>query len=142
MAIAALVIFVGAYALLVADRIHRTKVALGGAGLMLLLHISDAEKAFFSLHTGVEWNVIFLLFGMMVIVSVLRQTGVFEYVAIWAAKRSRGRPYLLMVLLVLLTAVASALLDNVTPLTWGLREVLQYAEVLLNKDVTVCMVPG
>jgi Na+/H+ antiporter NhaD/arsenite permease-like protein len=113
-AIAALVIFVGAYALLVADRIHRTKVALGGAGLMLLLHISDAEKAFFSLHTGIEWNVIFLLFGMMVIVSVLRQTGVFEYVAIWAAKRSRGRPYLLMVLLALLTAFASALLDNVT----------------------------
>ena len=114
MAIAALVIFVGAYALLVADRIHRTKVALGGAALMLLLHITDAEKAFFSLHTGVEWNVIFLLFGMMVIVSVLRQTGVFEYVAIWAAKRSRGRPYVLMILLVLLTAFASALLDNVT----------------------------
>jgi Na+/H+ antiporter NhaD/arsenite permease-like protein len=113
-AIAALVIFVGAYALLVRDRIHRTKVALGGAGLMLLLHITDAQRAFFDLHTGIEWNVIFLLFGMMVIVSVLRQTGVFEFVAIWAAKRSRGRPYVLMVLLVLLTAVASALLDNVT----------------------------
>ncbi len=114
MSIAALVIFAGAYALLVTDRIHRTKVALAGAGLMLLLHVTDAEKAFFDLHTGIEWNVIFLLFGMMVIVSVLRKTGVFEYVAIWAAKRSRGRPYVLMVLLVLLTAVASALLDNVT----------------------------
>jgi Na+/H+ antiporter NhaD/arsenite permease-like protein len=113
-AIIAIVIFVAAYAFLVADRIHRTKVALVGAALMLLLHISDADKAFFDAHTGIEWNVIFLLFGMMVIVSVLRQTGVFEYVAIWAAKRSRGRPYLLMVLLVLLTAVASALLDNVT----------------------------
>ena len=114
MAIAAIVIFVAAYVLLVTEKIHRTKVALGGAALMLLLHITDAEKAFFDLHTGVEWNVIFLLFGMMVIVSVLRQTGVFEYVAIWAAKRSRGRPYLLMILLVLLTAFASALLDNVT----------------------------
>ncbi len=114
MAIAAIVIFVAAYVLLVTEKVHRTKVALGAAGLMLLLHISDAEKAFFSLHTGIEWNVIFLLFGMMVIVSVLRQTGVFEYVAIWAAKRSRGRPYLLMILLVLLTAIASALLDNVT----------------------------
>jgi anion transporter len=113
-AIAAIIIFVAAYALLVTEKIHRTKVALGGAALMLILHITDAEKAFFSLHTGVEWNVIFLLFGMMVIVSVLRQTGIFEYVAIWAAKRSRGRPYLLMVLLVLLTAFASALLDNVT----------------------------
>ena len=114
MAIVAIVIFVAAYVLLVTEKIHRTKVALGGAALMLLLHITDAEKAFFDLHTGIEWNVIFLLFGMMVIVSVLRQTGVFEYVAIWAAKRSRGRPYLLMILLVLLTAFASALLDNVT----------------------------
>ena len=114
MAIVALVIFAGAYALLVTDRIHRTKVALGGAGLMLLLRITDSDKAFFDLHTGIEWNVVFLLFGMMVIVSVLRQTGVFEYVAIWAAKRSRGRPYVLMILLVLLTASASALLDNVT----------------------------
>ncbi|MFI6928450.1 SLC13 family permease [Nonomuraea spiralis] len=51
---------------------------------------------------------------MMVIVGVLKETGVFEYLAIWAAKRARGRPFRLMVLLVLITAVASALLDNVT----------------------------
>jgi Na+/H+ antiporter NhaD/arsenite permease-like protein len=89
-------------------------VALGGAGLMLLLHITDAEGAFFSTDSGIDWNVIFLLLGMMVIVSVLRRTGVFEYVAIWAAKRARGRPYRLMVMLVVLTASASALLDNVT----------------------------
>ena len=57
---------------------------------------------------------IFLLFGMMVIVSVVKQTGLFEFLAIWVAQRSRGRPYRLMVLLVVLTAVASALLDNVT----------------------------
>ncbi len=84
---------------------HRTKVALAGAGLMLLLRITDAEHAFFDEHTGIEWNVIFLLLGMMVIVSVLRRTGVFEYVAIWCAKRSRGRPYRLMVMLCVLTAV-------------------------------------
>ena len=81
---------------------------------MLLLHITDAEAAFFSEDSGIEWNVIFLLLGMMVIVSVLRQTGVFEYVAIWCAKRSRGKPYRLMVMLCVLTAAASALLDNVT----------------------------
>ncbi len=85
-----------------------------GAGLVLLLHVSDAEAAFFSEDSGIEWNVIFLLLGMMVIVSVLRQTGIFEYVAIWCAKRSRGRPYRLMVMLCVLTAVASAVLDNVT----------------------------
>jgi Na+/H+ antiporter NhaD/arsenite permease-like protein len=55
-----------------------------------------------------------LLLGMMIIVSVLRQTGVFEYTAIWAAKRARGSPLRIMILLVLVTAIASALLDNVT----------------------------
>jgi len=74
----------------------------------------DTQVAFFSEETGVDWNVIFLLLGMMVIVSVIKQTGVFDYVAIWAAKRARGRPFAVMVLLVLITAVASALLDNVT----------------------------
>ncbi len=113
-AIAALLIFVGAYVLLAADKIHRTKVVLVGAGLMLLLRITDAEKAFFHEETSIEWNVIFLLLGMMMIVSVLRRTGVFEYIAIWSAKRSRGRPYRLMVMLCVLTAIASAVLDNVT----------------------------
>ena len=69
---------------------------------------------FFSRETGIDWDVIFLLFGMMVIVSVLRQTGVFEYIAIWAAKRANGSPLRIMILLVLVTAIASALLDNVT----------------------------
>lgn len=110
----AVAVFAGAYVFLVADRVHRTKVALIGAGLVLLLHVSDAESAFFDEESGIEWNVIFLLLGMMVIVSVLRQTGVFEYVAILAAKRSRGRPYRLMVMLCVLTASASAVLDNVT----------------------------
>ncbi|MQA98302.1 MAG: hypothetical protein GEV11_28260 [Streptosporangiales bacterium] len=110
----AITIFLVAYALIATERINRTVVALGGAGLMLLFHITDAEAAFFSTETGVDWNVIFLLLGMMVIVGVLRRTGIFEYVAIWAAKRARGKPYRLMVMLVLITAVASALLDNVT----------------------------
>ncbi|GAA3831821.1 ArsB/NhaD family transporter [Sphaerisporangium flaviroseum] len=107
-------VFLGAYALIATERIHRVAAALGGAGIMLLIHASDAGAAFFSHDTGVDWNVIFLLLGMMVIVGVLKKTGVFEYLAIWAAKRARGRPYRLMVLLVLITAGASALLDNVT----------------------------
>ena len=80
----------------------------------MLIHASDAGAAFFSPETGVDWNVIFLLLGMMVIVGVLKQTGIFEYLAIWAAKRAKGRPFRLMVLLVVITALASALLDNVT----------------------------
>jgi Na+/H+ antiporter NhaD/arsenite permease-like protein len=114
-AIAASVIFLGAYVLIATEKwVTRTAAALGGAALVLALGISDAEAAFFSEETGVDWNVVFLLLGMMIIVSVMRETGVFEYLAIWAAKRARGQPFPLMVLLILITAVASALLDNVT----------------------------
>ena len=106
--------FVGAYVLIATERIHRVAAALTGAAAMVLLGVVDAEVAFFSEETGVDWNVIFLLLGMMVIVSVLKQTGVFDYLAIWSAKRARGKPFPVMVLLVVITAVASALLDNVT----------------------------
>ena len=81
---------------------------------MVLLGVVDANTAFFSEDTGVDWNVIFLLLGMMIIVSIVKQTGVFEYLAIWSAKRARGRPFAVMVMLIVITAVASALLDNVT----------------------------
>jgi Na+/H+ antiporter NhaD/arsenite permease-like protein len=106
--------FAAAYVLIATERIHRAAAALGGAAAMVLLGVVDARVAFFSERTGVDWNVIFLLLGMMVIVSVLKQTGVFDYLAIWAAKRTRGRPFATMVLLVCITALASALLDNVT----------------------------
>jgi len=111
---AAIAVFTVSYVLIATERIHRVAAALGGAAVMLALGITDAEAAFFSEESGVDWNVVFLLLGMMIIVGVLRQTGVFEYLAIWAVKRARGRPFRVMVLLVLITAVASALLDNVT----------------------------
>ena len=114
MAVVAVVVFVGAYILIVTERIHRVAAALGGAGIMLAAGVVGAEDAFFSEETGVDWNVIFLLLGMMIIVGVLRETGVFEYLAISAAKRAKGKPFRVMVTFVLLTAVASALLDNVT----------------------------
>jgi Na+/H+ antiporter NhaD/arsenite permease-like protein len=106
--------FVAAYVLIATERIHRVAAALTGAAAMVLLGVVDARVAFFSEKTGIDWNVIFLLLGMMVIVSVLKQTGVFDYLAIWAAKKTRGRPFATMVMLVVITAVASALLDNVT----------------------------
>ena len=107
-------VFVAAYVLIATERIHRVSAALAGAAAMVLLGVVDVHTAFFSERTGVDWNVIFLLFGMMVIVSVLKQTGVFDYLAIWAAKRARGKPFAVMVMLTLITAAASALLDNVT----------------------------
>ena len=110
----AVVGFTIAYLLIATERIHRVAAALLGAGFMVVIGASGADEAFFSQDTGIDWNVIFLLLGMMVIVSVLKQTGLFDFLAIWAAKRARGRPYAVMVLLSVITAVASALLDNVT----------------------------
>ena len=110
----AVVVFVVAYILIATERVHKLLAALGGAGVLLALGVTDSGHAFYSPDTGVDWNVIFLLFGMMVIVGVLRRTGVFEYIAIWAAKRAKGSPLRVMILLTLITAVASAFLDNVT----------------------------
>jgi Na+/H+ antiporter NhaD/arsenite permease-like protein len=114
MSVVAVVVFVVAYALIASDRVHKTLVALAGAAIMVALPVIDSDDVFYSRVTGIDWDVLFLLLGMMIIVSVLRQTGVFEYTAIWAAKRARGSPLRIMILLVLVTAVASALLDNVT----------------------------
>src|SRR5271157_3347571 len=114
MSVVAVVVFVVAYALIAGDRINKTLVALVGAALLILLPVIGSDDVFYSRETGIDWDVIFLLLGMMIIVSVLRQTGVFEYVAIWSAKRARGSPLRVMILLVLVTAIASALLDNVT----------------------------
>lgn len=111
---AALSIFIVAYALIATERVHRVAAALGGVAGMAVIGLVDANSAFFDHETGIDWNVIFLLFGMMVIVGVLKQTGLFEFLALWAAKKSGGHPYRLLVLLVLISATVAPILDNVT----------------------------
>ncbi|WP_328646911.1 ArsB/NhaD family transporter [Amycolatopsis sp. NBC_00348] len=110
----AVVVFVVAYVFIATEKIPKMVAALAGAGVVLALGVTGSEDAFYSHDTGIDWDVIFLLLGMMIIVGVLRRTGVFEYIAIWAAKRAKGSPLRIMVLLVVITAVASAFLDNVT----------------------------
>jgi len=110
----AVAVFVVVYALIATERVPRVVAALGGVAAVFVLGIVGAQEAFYSRETGIDWNVIFLLLGMMLVVAGLRRTGLFEFLAIWSAKRTRGHPYPLLVLLCTLTAVASALLDNVT----------------------------
>jgi Na+/H+ antiporter NhaD/arsenite permease-like protein len=110
----ALAIFVVAFWFLATERADKVKSVLVATGLMTILGLTPGEKVFYSEHEGIDWNVIFLLLGMMVIVGVIKQTGVFDFLAIWAAKRSRGKPFRLMAMLMLITAVASPVLDNVT----------------------------
>ncbi|MEB4211380.1 ArsB/NhaD family transporter [Mycobacterium sp. 94-17] len=113
-AIYATTVFVVAFVLIATERLNKTLVALGGATAMFFLPVVNSHEVFYSEDTGIDWDVIFLLLGMMIIVSVIRQTGVFEYIAIAAAKRAKGSPLRIMILLLLVTAVGSAFLDNVT----------------------------
>ena len=110
----ALAIFVIAFWFIATERTDKVKTVLVAAGLMTLLGLTPGVDIFYSEHEGIDWNVIFLLLGMMVIVGVIKQTGLFDFLAIWAAKRSRGKPFRLMVMLMVITGVASPVLDNVT----------------------------
>ncbi|MCB9885445.1 MAG: ArsB/NhaD family transporter [Planctomycetes bacterium] len=107
-------IFLATFAAIVSEKVHKTKAALFGASMMLVLQIVTQEEAFHSPHVGIDHNVIFLLISMMILVNVLSRTGLFEWAAIRAAKAAQGRPIRIMLLFVSLTALASALLDNVT----------------------------
>ena len=104
-AIYASTVFVVAFVLIATERLNKTLVALGGATAMFFLPVINSDEVFYSRDTGIDWDVIFLLLGMMIIVSVVKQTGVFEYIAIWAAKRAKGSPMRIMILVVLVTAV-------------------------------------
>jgi Na+/H+ antiporter NhaD/arsenite permease-like protein len=109
----AITVFVIAYAVIISERFNKTKVALAGAGLMVCLPVIDSPDVFYSQDSGIDWDVIFLMLGMMMIVSILRLTGIFEYVAIWAVKRANGSPIRIMILLMLVMALASSVLPNV-----------------------------
>ncbi|MCF4152341.1 ArsB/NhaD family transporter [Dethiosulfovibrio sp. F2B] len=124
---AAVTVFLVTYGLIVAEKMNRISVALAGASAMLLMRAISQEEAIAS----VDFNTITLLVGMMLIVTVTKRTGVFQYVAIKAAQIAKGDPWRIMVLFVLLTAVSSAFLDNVTtvllvaPVTMVICDVLE-----------------
>lgn len=107
-------IFLLAYAVIVSEKIHKTIIAVFGAALMLVLKILEQHEAFHVEEFGVDWNVIFLLISMMVIINLMRPTGVFEYIAIRSAKLGKGEPFRILAIFATVTAVLSAMLDNVT----------------------------
>lgn len=107
-------IFLIAYAIIVSEKIHKTIIAIFGAGLMLVLKILQQHEAFHVEEFGIDWNVIFLLISMMVIINLMRPTGVFEYIAIKSAKWGKGEPFRILAIFAIVTAVLSAFLDNVT----------------------------
>jgi Na+/H+ antiporter NhaD/arsenite permease-like protein len=127
----ALGVFVIAYAAITVEKVHKTLVALAGAMAVLLLGLVSQEEAF----EGVDWNVIFLLAGMMIIANTLARTGVFQWIASKIIDWARGEPFRVLLLLSAMTALLSAFLDNVTtvvlmvPLTLFVAKALDISPV-------------
>ncbi|EGK58337.1 arsenic transporter [Centipeda periodontii DSM 2778] len=125
--IVAIVIFVIAYALIISEKVHRTIVGLFGAMLMILFGIIEQETA---VH-HIDFNTLGLLMGMMIIVNITSETGLFNFLAIWAAQKVKAQPIALLVVLSTITMVCSALLDNVTtvlltvPITFSITSQLK-----------------
>jgi Na+/H+ antiporter NhaD/arsenite permease-like protein len=109
-AITALVIFLFSYVLIVTERIHRTKVAIMGAVLLVVFRVMPQGEAF----ERIDFNTIGLLTGMMLLIGVIKETGIFSYIAIKLAKRTGGDRWKILLWFSVFTAAASALLDNVT----------------------------
>src|SRR5918996_4110199 len=105
-----LAIFLLTYGLIATERIHKTIAAMAGGVAMILLGIVSQEHAF----EEIDFNVIFLLAGMMILAGIVRKTGVFGWMAVRAARLAGGDGYRVLVVLSLITAIASAFLDNVT----------------------------
>ena len=106
----AVTIFLVAYALIISEKVHRTIVGIFGAMLMIMFGILSQEVA---IH-HIDFNTLGLLMGMMIIVNITAETGLFNFLAIWAAQKVKAQPMKLLLALSTLTAVCSALLDNVT----------------------------
>lgn len=130
-AIWAIGIFLVIYGFIISEKIHRTIVAMIGGLLMVMLGIVDQETA---IH-HIDFNTLGLLIGMMIIVSITAETGLFRYIAVLAAKKAKGEPVRIMVSLVLITAMGSAFLDNVTtvllmvPVTFSITRQLRVSPI-------------
>jgi Na+/H+ antiporter NhaD/arsenite permease-like protein len=131
--VVAIVVFVSALAAIALEWSHRTKVALVGAGLMVLVGVLDQEHAI----EAVDWSTLGLLVGMMVIVGLTERTGVFTYFALRVAQVSGGRPFRLVLLLAFTTGLLSAFLDNLTtillivPITLLLADLMRVSPIPL-----------
>lgn len=104
------IIFLSVILSIITDKVDRVVAAISGAVLMILTNVLTLENAI----SHIDFNTIGVLLGMMIVVSIVKNSGLFEYIAIWSAKKSKGNTWKIMVYFILITAILSALLDNVT----------------------------
>ena len=119
-------VFLLVMAAIISEKVHRSVAALAGAVVLLLTHVLTIETA----ADYVDLNTIGVLVGMMLFVAVVKCSGLFEYIAIWSAKLTRGQPMAILAVFTVITAVLSAFLDNVTtvlligPMTIAITQIL------------------
>lgn len=127
MEVIAIAVFVVVIGLIISEKVNSAAAALAGAMALVVTGVMSAHKAL----SYIDFNTIGLLVGMMVLVAIIRQSGLFEYVAIKAAKMVHGDPWKIMIAFILLTAVLSGILDNVTtvllvgPMTIAIAKMLE-----------------
>ncbi|HEX7066095.1 MAG TPA: ArsB/NhaD family transporter [Bacillales bacterium] len=125
--IAAVVVFVLAYAFIISEKVNRTLIALAGAAVIIFFGVIEIHSVFVE---HMEWGTIVLLIGMMILVGITNKSGVFQYAAVRSAKMAKGEPMKILIILSILTAVGSAFLDNVTtvllvvPVTFSITRIL------------------
>lgn len=138
-AIVALTIFATTFFFILTERIHRTVVGLFGAITMVIAGIIFDFYHPYEILEVIDFNTLGLLFGMMLLVSMLERTGFFQYLGIYTAKRTRGNPWYLMVALSAITAVLSMVLDNVTTIILIVPITIIIAEMLRINPVPILM---
>lgn len=127
MEVIAILVFVVVIGLIISEKVNSAAAALAGAMVLVITGVMSAHKAL----SYIDFNTIGLLVGMMVLVAIIRQSGLFEYVAIKAAKMVHGDPWKIMIAFILLTAILSGILDNVTtvllvgPMTIAIAKMLE-----------------
>jgi Na+/H+ antiporter NhaD/arsenite permease-like protein len=141
----AILIFVAAVLLIATEKVHRTKVALLAAAVLVILGVLEQEQAI----EAIDFNTIGLLIGMMIVVKETERTGLYNYLAVRAGQLSRGQPFRLLAYLALITAVLSAFLPNLTvillivPLTFLIADTLDISPFpLLITEVMAANIGG
>ena len=120
------VVFVLVMIVIISEKVHRAVVAVGGAVLLIILGVLDIETGV----SYIDYNTIGLLIGMMLFVAVVKHSGIFEYLAVKSAKIAKGDPWKMMIVFIVITALLSALLDNVTtvllvgPMTFAITKAM------------------
>jgi Na+/H+ antiporter NhaD/arsenite permease-like protein len=144
-ALTAIIIFIVAYGLIISEKIHRTIASMAGASLLIFLGIISQNAAI----RHIDFNTIGLLTGMMIIVSITAQTGLFKYISIRSAQSVNGRPFALLVVFSLITAIGSAFLDNVTtvllvvPVTFSIARELEISPIpFLMSEIFMANIGG